>query len=116
MSFMLSLLNTVTAMGMGDSRQERLRHELRAVVAAQESRCAALADETREHLDHPRRGDAAVDINRQPSLVNSSVTVRHLSFWHWRNGRTQSRRTIPGSARMAPADAVARPRLACAAP
>src|SRR6266568_4010477 len=47
-----------------DPGQERLRHELRAVVAAQEDRCTALAHQARQHLDHPRRADAAVDIDR----------------------------------------------------
>ena len=38
-----------------DPGQQRLRDELRSVVAAQEGRCATLADEPRQHLDHPSR-------------------------------------------------------------
>src|SRR5262249_13192105 len=51
-----------------DPGQERLGHKLRAVVAAQERRCAALAHQAREHLDHPRRADAAGDIDPHPLL------------------------------------------------
>ena len=54
-----------------------------------------------------------------PSLVGSSVTVRHLSCcWHSR--RTRNRRTIPGSARRVLAVAAGQPQpassAACAAP
>ena len=38
----------------GDPGQERLGNELRTVVAAQENRRAALADQARQHFDHPR--------------------------------------------------------------
>src|SRR6185436_2169742 len=49
-------------------RQECLRHELRTIVAAQESRCAAFADQARQHFDDARRADATVHLDRQPLL------------------------------------------------
>ena len=36
-----------------DPGQQRLRDELRSVVAPQKGRCAAFADEPCQHLDHP---------------------------------------------------------------
>ena len=52
----------------GDPRQERLGNELWTVVAAQEDRRAALANQARQHLNHPRRTDATVYGDRQPLL------------------------------------------------
>ena len=65
-----------------DPRQQRLRYELWAVIAAQKGRCAALADQTRARTSITRgeRMRLATSI-ASPSLVNSSVTVRHLSCW-----------------------------------
>src|SRR5213592_5314142 len=57
-----------------DPGQERFRHELRAVVAAQEARGTACADQAGEHLDHARRADAAIDIDGQTLL---GELVRH---------------------------------------
>ena len=54
----------------GDPGQERLGNELRTVVAAQEKRRV-----TRGERMRPSTSIA------NPSLVNSSVTVRHLSCW-----------------------------------
>ncbi len=39
--------------------------ELGAVVRAQRARCAVHADQAAEHLDHPARTDAALDVDRQ---------------------------------------------------
>src|ERR1700690_3223517 len=51
-----------------DPGQQRLRYELRAVVTAQERRRTTLAHEARQHLDHARGPNAAVDVDRQPFL------------------------------------------------
>ena len=51
-----------------DPGQELLGNELRTVVAAQEDRRTALADQARQHLDYPRRANAAVYVDRQTLL------------------------------------------------
>ena len=51
-----------------DPGQQGLGYELRAVVAAQEGRRTAHADQARQHVDHAWRADAAVDVDRQPLL------------------------------------------------
>src|ERR1700741_3609360 len=51
-----------------DPRQQSLGYELRAVVAAQEHRRPTDTDQPRQHLDHARRADAAVVLDRQSLL------------------------------------------------
>jgi hypothetical protein len=65
-----------------DPGQQSFGDELRTVITAQERRRAARAHEPRQHLDESRgeRMRPSTSIAR-PSLVNSSVTVRHLSCW-----------------------------------
>jgi hypothetical protein len=55
--------------------QDRLRHELRAVIAAQDGRRAPLADQARQDFDHAWRADTAIDIDRQ-SLLRELVGDR----------------------------------------
>jgi hypothetical protein len=50
---------------LGDPLQDRQRHELGAVVAAHERRCAAFAHQPGQDLDHPRRSDRACYVDRQ---------------------------------------------------
>src|SRR5438067_13058086 len=45
-----------------DPGQERFRHALRAVVAAQEARGTAFADQPGEHVEHARPADAAMHV------------------------------------------------------
>jgi hypothetical protein len=66
-----------------DPGQDRLRHELRAVVAAQEGRCAALTDQARQDFDHTWRADTAIDIDRQSflgELVGHRQTLELLTI------------------------------------
>src|SRR5262245_57967309 len=51
-----------------DPGQQGFGHELRSVVAAQERRRAPCAHQARQHLDHARRADAAVHLDRQTLL------------------------------------------------
>ncbi len=62
-----------------DPRQQRFRRELGAIGAARERRHAALPDEPRRHLDHPRRPETAVQSIAKPCSVRSSGTARHSS-------------------------------------
>src|ERR1700719_273917 len=57
-----------------DPGQQRLGHELRPVVTAQEARRATSAHQARQHVDDSRRANASVDIDRQPLL---GELVRH---------------------------------------
>src|SRR5262245_23731875 len=45
--------------------EDCLAHEFRAVVRAQELRCAAFADQSGQHFDHPPRADATRHVDRQ---------------------------------------------------
>ena len=84
-------------------------------------RRAALADQTRQHLDHARRADAAVDVDRQPllgELVGHGQALELLAV-----GAAVEHEVVGPHLvrpRSAPAGAAAPPRrassAACAAP
>src|SRR5882757_6343931 len=59
--------------------QQRAGDELRVVVGAQVARRTTLADQPRQHLDDTARAHRPSTSIASPSLVHSSVTVRHLS-------------------------------------
>jgi hypothetical protein len=96
-------INTVPS----SARQSRTRAAWTnpdAVVAGRRlARCARLLAR--------QRADAALDVDRQPFLVNSSVTVRHLCCWPLAQRSNTKSRAIPSSNRWALAGAL-EPRLA----
>src|SRR4029077_15729169 len=51
-----------------DPGKQRLGHDLRPVVTAQEARRATSAHQARQHVDDSRRANASVDVDRQPLL------------------------------------------------
>ena len=59
----------------GEPLQDRVAHELRTVVRAQEGRRAVRADQARQHVDHSARADAAGHVDRQ-ALVGEFVDHR----------------------------------------
>src|ERR1700733_12469047 len=65
---------------IGDPFEQRARHELRAVVGAQMLGSAALAYQPGKHLAHAPRSVRPPTSIPKPSFVNSSATVRHLSW------------------------------------
>src|SRR6266568_4404290 len=57
--------------------------KLRAVIAAQEGGRAALADQSRQDLDHARRADTTIDIDAQSflgELVGHRQTLELLTI------------------------------------
>ena len=67
---------------VAEPAQDRERHELGAVVAAERARRAVDADELGEHLDHARPSECCPATSiASASRVYSSITVRHLSCW-----------------------------------
>src|SRR5690348_229956 len=67
---------------LGDPLQQRTRHELGAVVGTQEGWRTALADHSRQDLDHPAGADAGTDIDRETlagELVRQGQALQSLT-------------------------------------
>ena len=66
-----------------DPAQQLARHKLRTIVRAEESRCPALAHQSRQHINPPRRADASIDVDRKAflgELVGHRQTLQLLTI------------------------------------